>query len=158
MRLSLLSFSLLVALPSCVVSTHEGVGVAPVIPLKPETETVDEGPVLGVDTPAEIGASHILISYQGAMRAAPYIERSKPEAKDFAEELRKKALAGDDFGELAKAHSDDRGSAAQNGSLGRFTPDKMVPEFSRAAFVLDVGGVSDVTESPFGFHVIRRDE
>lgn len=154
----LLPLALLVLLPSCVVSTHENVGVAPNIPLKPESASDDKGPVLGVDTPAEIGASHILISYRGAMRAAPYIERSKPEAKDFAEELRQKALAGEDFGELAKAHSDDRGSAANNGSLGTFTPDKMVPEFSRAAFVLDVAGISEVTESPFGFHVIRRDQ
>ncbi len=92
------------------------------------------------------------------MRAAPYVDKTKEEAKQFAEELRKQALAGEDFAKLAETNSDDRGSAAAGGSLGSFTREQMVPEFSNAAFALEVGGVSKVVESPFGFHVILRQE
>jgi parvulin-like peptidyl-prolyl isomerase len=107
--------------------------------------------------PAEISASHILIAYRGAMRAAPYVQRTKEEALALAEELQKRAVQGEDFAALAQEHSDDRGSAAQGGSLGTFRRDQMVPEFSKAAFALEVGDVSAVVESGFGFHVIKRD-
>jgi peptidyl-prolyl cis-trans isomerase C len=106
----------------------------------------------------EIAASHILISYKGALHAAPYIDRTKEEALAFAEELLEKAKAGENFEELAREHSDDRGSAATGGSLGKFRREQMVPEFSNAAFGLEVGGFSQVVESQYGFHVIRRDE
>jgi parvulin-like peptidyl-prolyl isomerase len=92
------------------------------------------------------------------MRAAPYIERSKEEAQAFAEELEKQAKAGDDFGKLASEHSDDPGSAAKGGSLGTFGRNQMVKEFADTAFALKIGEVSGVVESPFGFHIIVRDE
>ncbi|HXS18941.1 MAG TPA: peptidylprolyl isomerase [Polyangiaceae bacterium] len=143
--------------PGCVVSTHEGVGVAPSIPL-PEERAASENRAAELSRgPTEIAASHILISYQGAMRAAPYVQRSKEEASSLAQELRSRALKGEDFAGLAGEFSDDRGSAAQGGSLGKFRREQMVPEFSNAAFSLEVGDVSEVVESPFGFHVIKRD-
>jgi parvulin-like peptidyl-prolyl isomerase len=150
---------LLSLVSGCVVSTHEGLGVAPAIPIPPErvnqqaTESIDAEQT----GPQEIAASHILIAYREAMRAAPYVERSKDEARTFAQGLRDRALSGEDFAQLAKEFSDDRGSAANGGSLGRFRRDQMVPEFSKAAFALEVGDVSAVVESPFGFHVILRD-
>ena len=145
------------ALPTsaCVVSTHGGTGAPPSTPVPLELETP---PLAAPSGPASIGASHFLISYKGATRAAPYVERTKAEAATLAEELRKRVLAGEDFAEIAKEHSDDRGSAAQGGSLGNFRRDQMVPEFSDAAFALEVGQVSTVVESPFGFHVILRKE
>ncbi len=140
----------------CVVSTYGGPSEAPEIPLPPLVETekpADSGPQ---DGPAEIGARHILISYKGAMRAAPYIDRTKEQAEMLATELQEKATSGADFEELAKEHSDDPGSAATGGSLGTFGRAQMVKEFSDAAFALPIGGVSDVVESPFGFHIIQR--
>jgi len=141
----------------CVVSTHEGVGVAPNIPLPKERAESETRAAEASQGPAEIAASHILISYQGAMRAAPYVQRTKEEALTLAQDLRARALKGEDFSALAGEFSDDRGSAAQGGSLGKFRRDQMVPEFSSAAFALEVGDVSEVVESPFGFHVIQRD-
>lgn len=141
---------------ACVVSTHEGVGVPPTIAL-PKEKAETESRVADLDRgPSEIAASHILIAYRGAMRAAPYVQRSKEEAVALAEELRGRALKGEDFAALAQEYSDDRGSAAQGGSLGKFRREQMVPEFSSAAFALEVGDVSAVVESGFGFHVIQR--
>jgi parvulin-like peptidyl-prolyl isomerase len=133
------------------------VGVAPTIPLPKEREESATRAAEVARGPAEIAASHILISYQGAMRAAPYVQRSKDEALKLAQDLRARALTGEDFTALAGEFSDDRGSAAQGGSLGKFRREQMVPEFSSAAFALEIGDVSEVVESPFGFHVIRRD-
>lgn len=140
---------------SCVVSNQGPPGTQPDIPLPPR-ESRPEPPVQ--EGPAQVSARHILISYRGAMRAAPYIEREKAEAMKFAGELQARAAGGEDFSKLAEENSDDPGSAAKGGSLGTFTRDQMVREFADVAFALQIGEVSKVVESPFGFHVILRDE
>ena len=52
----------------------------------------------------------------------------------------------------------DDASGKRGGSLGAFGPGKMVEPFEKAVAALPVGGLSEVVETPFGFHVIRRDE
>lgn len=153
LALTALSFSL----GACVVSTYEPVGTPPQIPLTEEAPD-SSSPITAPVGPLQIGAAHFLISYKGALRAAPYIDRTKEEAEILARELRQRALQGEAFDKIAEEHSDDRGSAAQGGELGVFRRDQMVPEFSQAAFALEVGDISDVVESPFGFHVILRTE
>lgn len=143
------------ALCGCVVSTRGGPGSSPSVPAVPEVE----GPVTPVVRgPAQIGGAHFLISYKGATRAAPYVDRSKAEAFALAGELRSRVLGGEDFAKIAAEFSDDRGSAADGGKLGVFRRDQMVPQFSDAAFALEVGQISGVVESPFGYHVILRTE
>jgi peptidyl-prolyl cis-trans isomerase D len=101
-------------------------------------------------------ASHILIAYQGASRAIGVI-RSKDEARAEAARIAKLAAAPDaDFAALAKAHSDDPGSRAQGGELGAFNRQSMVKPFADAAFALRAGQVSEVVETDFGFHIIKR--
>jgi len=104
--------------------------------------------------PEEIGASHILISYKGAERSEA--TRSKEEARALAEEVLAKAREdGADFAALARQYSD--GPTAQNGGdLGTFGRGKMAPAFEEAAFKLEVGQISDIVETPFGFHIIKR--
>lgn len=156
--LSLLSLLTLCASSGCVVSTYGGPGSAPEVPLPPAYEAPESESTAPAEGPTEVGARHILISYKGAMRAAAYIDRTKEQAEMLATELQEKATSGADFEELARKHSDDPGSASSGGSLGKFARGQMVKEFSDAAFALPVGGVSDVVESPFGFHVIQRTE
>jgi peptidyl-prolyl cis-trans isomerase D len=62
--------------------------------------------------------------------------------------------AGDDFAALAAEYSTD-GSAQSGGDLGWFTREMMVAEFSDAAFNLEIGEISSVVESQFGFHIIQ---
>jgi parvulin-like peptidyl-prolyl isomerase len=103
-----------------------------------------------------ISAAHILIAYQGAMRANPKVTRTKEEAKKLAEQVDKKAKSGTDFKELVKEYSDEPRAAERGGELGSFTRNRMVKPFSDAAFQLKVGQISDVVETQFGYHVIKR--
>lgn len=70
-------------------------------------------------------------------------------------QLRDRVLAGDDFAELAKSHSDDRGSALEGGDLGWVSPGQMVPQFEAAMNALDVGEVSEPFQSQFGWHIVQ---
>lgn len=110
------------------------------------------------EMPEEISASHILISYKGANRADADITRSKNEAKKEAQRIHKLVTQdGKDFGDMAKKHSDGP-SSTKGGDLGKFKFEVMAKPFSEAAFALDVGAVSEVVETDFGFHVIKRTE
>jgi peptidyl-prolyl cis-trans isomerase C len=72
-----------------------------------------------------------------------------------AKQITERAKKGEDFVALSKEFSKDPGSAADGGDLGWFTKDKMVKEFSEAAFKLEPGQISDPVKSQFGWHVIK---
>src|SRR5947199_1748507 len=103
--------------------------------------------------PEQVRARHILVK-----TAADAGADAKAAARKKAEELLAKVKAGGDFAALAKERSEDAGSAANGGDLGLFTRGRMTPAFEEAAFALQGGGLSDVVETPFGFHVIKVEE
>jgi hypothetical protein len=106
--------------------------------------------------PDEVSASHILISYKGAERADSKITRNKQAARKEAERIRGLIVdQGKDFAEMAKKHSDGP-SGPKGGDLGSFKFEVMAKPFSEAAFALEVNEVSEVVETGFGFHVIKR--
>jgi peptidyl-prolyl cis-trans isomerase NIMA-interacting 1 len=106
--------------------------------------------------PDAIIAQHILVAYKGAKRVPKGVTRSKAEAKTRAVEALAKIQSGTPFEDAVTQYSDDAGSVDRMGSVGKFRRDAMDPAFSAAAFALRVGQVSDVVETPFGFHVIKR--
>lgn len=91
----------------------------------------------------EAQASHILIRYKGS--PVPLKPNQKDltdqEALSKAQDIRKKLAGGADFATLAKAESDDTGSAVKGGSLGKFSHGQMVGPFDQAAFSLPVGQI-----------------
>lgn len=108
--------------------------------------------------PESLACQHVLIAYKGAKNAPATVTRSKAQAKARADEVLAKAKAGESFEDLAKTYSDDPASVERRGSVGKFKRDGMVKPFSDAAFALPVDGISDVVETPFGFHVIKRNQ
>jgi parvulin-like peptidyl-prolyl isomerase len=101
----------------------------------------------------QVRAAHILLMYSGSMRSTA--TRSQQEAWDGIQQLKAQIDEGNDFAELAREHSDCP-SSAQGGDLGMFGTGQMVKPFEDVAFSLEVGGISDVVETPFGYHLIRR--
>lgn len=95
-------------------------------------------------------ASHILFTFTTDADNA-----TKDKVKSEAQSVLEKIHAGENFSELAKVYSKDPGSAENGGDLGFFGPGEMVPAFEEAAFALKQDGVSDIVESPFGYHIIK---
>lgn len=107
--------------------------------------------------PEEIAARHILVAYAGSPQAVGDATRTEAEARARAEEAAAKAKApGADWNALVAEYTDEPGSDRTGGDLGTFGRGRMVPAFERAAFKLQVNEISEVVQSPFGFHVIQR--
>jgi len=92
-------------------------------------------------------ASHILIKTNELT--------SDDSAEARLSKIHERVVNGDSFEELARANSDDVGSALDNGSLGWQSVGAMVPEFEEKMSELSVGEVSDVFKSRFGWHIIK---
>lgn len=112
-------------------------------------------------------SSHILVSFgeEGKEESAEAAEgekkepaMTKEEAKAEADDLKAQLDDGADFGELATEHSDDTGSAQQNGELGYVSEGQMVKEFEKALFELEPRQISEPIESQFGYHIILNED
>jgi peptidyl-prolyl cis-trans isomerase C len=77
--------------------------------------------------------------------------KTQPEADAILKELQE----GKDFAELAKAKSQDTGSAEKGGDLGPLRRGQTVPEFEEEAFRLKEGELSPVIQTQYGFHVLK---
>jgi len=75
--------------------------------------------------------------------------------KQRLNQLRRRILNGEDFGQLAKVYSEDVASAVNNGDLDWITPGTMVPTFEQAMDRLQPGVLSEIIESPYGYHLIE---
>ena len=102
-------------------------------------------------TPEERRASHILINV--APNATPAdVDKAKAQAESVLAEVRKNPAA---FADVAKAKSQDSGSAAQGGDLDFMTKGAIPGAFSDALFAMKDGDISNVVRSDAGFHVIK---
>ncbi|HLO25693.1 MAG TPA: peptidylprolyl isomerase [Geobacteraceae bacterium] len=97
----------------------------------------------------QVRARHILIGVDNKAGI-----EAKKAAREKAEKLHKELEKGADFATLAKDNSTCP-SNRQGGDLGYFGKGKMVPQFEQAAFALEPGGLSNVVETPYGYHIIK---
>jgi peptidyl-prolyl cis-trans isomerase SurA len=74
---------------------------------------------------------------------------------ELALRLRDSLRKGADFAELARRYSGDAASAAHGGELGWIERGKLLPEYERAAFGLQIGEVSAPVETPMGYYLIQ---
>ena len=119
--------------------------------------------------PKKVRVLHILVAFQGAMRAAETVTRTQDEADVLAKELLARAKRGEDFKKLMKEFSTDTGEGdytlvnhgfpRHGREIARAT---FAPAFANVAFSLGVGefGLAEyhTANSPFGYHVIKRIE
>jgi len=99
--------------------------------------------------PEQFKAAHLLKKVQ--------CECERDKQRQAIESLLARLQAGEDFATLAKAESDDVGSAANGGDLGRWLKRQdLVAPFADAVAKLETGQLSGVVETSFGFHVIKK--
>lgn len=99
-------------------------------------------------------ASHILVGIPVNADSAAR-DRTRGTALALWEQA---VTAGADFAGLAREHSTDEATAADGGDLGFIERGQTVPPFEAALFALKPGEISEVVESPFGYHIIRAGE
>jgi len=104
------------------------------------------------EEPEQVKASHILIKVDDEADQA-----QKDQAFSKIEKIRGEVIDGKDFGEMARMHSEGP-SGQRGGDLGFFPRGTMVKPFEEAAFGLEVDEVSEVVETPFGYHIIKVHE
>lgn len=102
--------------------------------------------------PDQVKASHILIKVEPKAD-----EAAVKQALSTIEDVRKKAIAGEDFAELAKKHSQDP-SNIKGGDLGFFAKGQMLKSIEDAAFALQPNEISKVVKTDFGYHIIKVTE
>jgi peptidyl-prolyl cis-trans isomerase SurA len=102
------------------------------------------------DSVTQIQARHILVRTNELV--------SEDDARTRLSQLRQRIQGGDDFATLARAHSDDTGSALKGGDLGWVSPGDTVPEFEETMNALAPGQVSEPFGSPFGWHIVQVQE
>lgn len=120
------------------------------------------------EEPRYVTVQHVLIGFKGSVRGKN-ITRTKEEARALAEDVLRRAKAGEDFDALVRENTDDsppgiykmsnHGVPALPGSRAR---GRMVAAFGDVGFPLEVGGIGmaahDLTKSPYGWHIIKRTE
>ena len=124
----------------------------------------------GFQQPERVTAAHILVAARPALitqrlqkeknlsgdALGSAVREEMERLRQRALELRRKAAKGADFAALARESSDDAGTRDRGGDLGAFTRQSHARAFDEAAFSMKVGQISDVVQTDFGFHVIKK--
>ena len=108
------------------------------------------------EQPEMIRAQHILLGTRDPMTGADLPADQKAAKKKQLEDILKRARAGEDFGKLAEAYSDDPGAKDDGGVLEFPRGSSSIPiELETAAFALNTNQISDVITLPFGYDIIK---
>lgn len=104
-------------------------------------------------TGLQVKARHVLLRLPADATPA-----QRDSVMKLAQDIRKRAQAGEDFAALAKRYSQEPGASQSGGDLGYFTKGQMVAPFENAAFALKPGQISEPVETPFGIHIIKVED
>jgi peptidyl-prolyl cis-trans isomerase SurA len=100
------------------------------------------------DRPATVSLKQVVVT-------AEPTDDARLIAEEEAARALSRARSGEDFGRLAREYSDDPGTRDRGGELGWMGKGELVPEFETALFAMEAGDISDIVETPFGFHIIQ---
>lgn len=121
---------------------------------KPNDEEIKKAMEESKASYEEVTVKHVLVGNKDES-GQQLPENQLKEKKVLAEDILKKALAGEDMAALAKKYSEDPGSKDSGGEY-TFPRGKMVPEFEEAAFTGEVGKVyPKLVETSYGYHIIK---
>jgi len=140
------------------IEDKEALGLAEKKVEKKEADVKTEVPRPAKRSKEKLSASHILLMHKESKRVPPTVTRTKDEAKKLADEIYKKLKGGADFAELAKEHSDCPSGKQKGGNLGIFPANRMAPAFTEGVKGIAVGEITEPVETPFGYHIIKRQE
>jgi peptidyl-prolyl cis-trans isomerase C len=102
------------------------------------------------ERPERAQVRHILIA------PASDSDQDRATAESRLEAIRARITDGADFGDEAAAHSECPSGRKTGGSLGWFARGMMVPAFDEAVFAMEAGTLSEIVETPLGFHLIEK--
>ncbi|HZS29006.1 MAG TPA: peptidylprolyl isomerase [Candidatus Angelobacter sp.] len=108
--------------------------------------------------PERAKVRHILIETPKPGPDGKVDQKGVDAARAKAEDVLKQVKAGGDFAALAKKYSQDPGSKDNGGELGWIVKGQTVAEFEKVAFSQSKGQISDLVQSPFGFHIIQTED
>ena len=97
-------------------------------------------------------ASHLLVQWKDAQQSSS--TSTKEEARAKIEKI-KTEITPENFDEMARRHSEEPGADQSAGDLDWFRKGMMVQPFEEAAYALQPGGISEIIETPFGFHILK---
>lgn len=109
-----------------------------------------------------ISVQHLVVMHAGSMRGKSSVKRTREQARQRAEVALRRVRAGEDFGTIVRQFTDEPlrgarpGGFEETGVLENIRGGVTVARFENVAFFLAVGEVSDVVETEFGFHLIKR--
>lgn len=103
---------------------------------------------------SEVRAAHLLVTFEGSQSGIPTTS-TKEQALAKIQALKQQATV-ENFERLVIENSDEPASDDTGGDLGYFEKGIMVEEFEKAVFAQATGTISDVVESPFGYHLIHK--
>lgn len=107
------------------------------------------------EQPEMVHVRHILFMTIDPATRAPLSDDVVQAKHKQAEDVLKRARAGEDFAKLAELYSDDPTTKTKGGDLPPFSHGQMVPEFDEAAFSLTNNQVSDIVKTIYGYHIIQ---
>lgn len=105
------------------------------------------------DAGQEVRASHILVQWKEAAQSGS--EATKEEALAKIQSIREE-VTSENFDEKAREYSEEPGAGQTAGDLSWFRRGAMVESFEEAAFSLETGGISDIIETAFGYHILKK--
>lgn len=103
-------------------------------------------------TGSSVRASQILVAVKD-----PCGERDRKQAMEKAERLLKRVRQGENFGIIAQMQS-DCASKVRGGDLGFFSRGDTNPRIEQVAFTLKPGEISDIVQTPYGYHILKLTE
>ena len=132
--------------------------VGPITPTSEEIKDFFDENKEQMGSPALLRTSHILLGFETPQDPMATPDKAKKaELREKAELILAQLKDGEDFAKLAGEHSSCP-SSQKGGDLGFYPRGRMVSEYDNVAWNLAIGEISDVVETPFGFHIIKATE